>query len=411
MKTWMVLLLLAARCLSAAQTQSFDIVSFEPLAGWNAVRDRDHVTFTLIDNAARAYVMLAVYNSAPAAGDAERDFAAEWQELVAKSFVAGAAPPTVAGHTRGGLRYREGSAQVKQGNGQTAFVKLLAFSAGRRRFSVMLVATSQAAMEKQQAATQSFVDSLALAGQDAASTSAVAPNVPANAAAHGHTNEAGAAPRPGNGLSGVWMGFKQLYGEAPSPRWYTFYDDGQIFEDIPRAGFTGFSREASQADSHQHAYWGTYNFSSGAGIITKPGVRYPEKMLDEGAGKLKIDSGHFYRCHPVDGLRLQGAWTSLANPNDPDLDRWPMGQRPVFRFNSDGKFTDEGVFATFLKSGDPRQDAAGSGAYEIRDFTLVLRFADGRVKQLAITGMLSADPAAQNDTLFIARSEFHKRSR
>jgi hypothetical protein len=99
----------------------------------------------------------------------------------------------------------------------------------------------------------------------------------------------------------------------------------------------------------------------------------------------------------------------MANPNDPALDRFPAGQKPVFRFSSDGKFSDEGVFATFLKSGDPRQDAAGTGVYEVRDFTLVLRFSDGRVKQLAITAMLGANAAASNDTLFISRSAFHKR--
>jgi hypothetical protein len=206
------------------------------------------------------------------------------------------------------------------------------------------------------------------------------------------------------------MGFKTFVGSyEPQARWYTFFEDGQIFEDIPRAGFAGFSREASKADSHQRDYWGTYTFNGNAGSISKPGVRYPEVLLGEGAGKLKIDSNHFYLCRSVDGLRLNGAWTSMANPNDPDLDRWPVGQRPVFRFSSDGTFTDEGVFATFLKLGDPRQDAAGNGTYEIRDFTLIMRFTDGRVKQLAMTGMLGGDPAASNDMLFISRSAFRKR--
>ena len=206
------------------------------------------------------------------------------------------------------------------------------------------------------------------------------------------------------------MGFKTYVGDyEPHPRWYTFYDDGQVFEDIPRNGLAGFNRDASKADSGQKSYWGRYTFANGAGSITKPGVAYPEVLQSEGADRLKIDSFHFYRCQEVNGLRLQGAWTSLANPNDPALDRFPVGQRPVFRFTSDGKFSDEGVFATFLKSGDPRQDAAGTGVYEVRDFTLVLRFSDGRVKQLAITAMLGANAAASNDTLFISRSAFHKR--
>lgn len=315
-----------------------------------------------------------------------------------KSFSAGSAPRPAAGQSRGGLMFREGSAQVRQQNGQPSYVRLLVFPAGQRRFSVMLVATSEKALQVRQPEVQSFVDGLRLASPSVATAKPVEP-VGENA-----------APRPGSGITGVWMGFKTYVGDyEPHPRWYTFYDDGQVFEDIPRTGLATFNREASKADSGQKSYWGRYTFAGGAGSITKPGVNYPEVLQSEGADKLKIDSFHFYRCQEVNGLRLQGAWTSLANPNDPALDRWPVDQRPVFRFSSDGKFSDEGVFATFLKSGDPRQDAAGTGVYEVRDFTLILRFTDGRVKQLAITAMLGANAAASNDTLFISRSAFHKR--
>ncbi|HEX7287349.1 MAG TPA: hypothetical protein VF532_14275 [Candidatus Angelobacter sp.] len=397
-----VLALLAAGPLLLAQSQTFDIVSFQPPAGWASAQDSDHVTFTFIDNAARTFVMLAVYSSAPASGDGQKDFAAEWREVVAKSFNAGSAPSSVTGRTRAGLAFHEGSGQVKQNNGQPAYVKLLAFSAAQRRFSVMLVASTQGALERQQAATQSFLDNLKAATHGGVSPSAGA--TPAMASG------ASTAPRPGKGITGVWMGYKTFVGSyEPQPRFYSFYEDGQIYEDLPREGFIGFNREQSKADQYQRNYWGAYAFDGNSGEINKPGVRYPEKLLSEGAGKLKIDSAHFYRCHPVDGLRLQGAWTSLANPNDPDLDRWEPGHRPIFRFTNDGTFIDEGVFAMFLKSGDPRQDAAGAGTYEIRDYTLVLRFADGRVKQLALAGLLGADPAVSNDVLFISRSVFRKR--
>jgi hypothetical protein len=397
-----VLLLLLASLAAVAQTQThtqtYDAVSFTPPPGWAAAQDRDHVTFTFIDSAARTYVILAVYNSTAGSGNTERDFSSEWNELVGKSFSAGSAPRSMAGQSRAGLTFREGAAQVRQQNGEPAYVRLLVFPAGQRRFSLMLVATNEKALQARQPELQSFVDGLQLASPSAA---AVKPSEAVGGSA---------APRPGSGITGVWMGFKTYTGDyEPHPRWYTFYEDGQVFEDIPRTGLAGFNREASKADSGQKSYWGRYTFAGGAGSITKPGVNYPEVLLSEGADKLKVDSFHFYRCQEVNGLRLQGAWTSMANPNDPALDRFPAGQKPVFRFTSDGKFSDEGVFATFLKSGDPRQDAAGTGVYEVRDFTLILRFSDGRVKQLAITAMLGANAAASNDTLFIARSAFHKR--
>jgi hypothetical protein len=393
-----VFVLLMASSAAAAQTPTFDAVSFTPPPGWAAAQDRDHVTFTFIDSAARTYVMLAVYNSTPGSGDAERDFSSEWNELVGKSFSAGSAPRPTAGQSRAGLKFREGGAQVRQQNGAPSYVRLLVFPADRRRFSVMLIATNEKALEARQPAVQSFLDSLRLASPSAA---AAKPAEPVGGSA---------TPRSGSGITGVWMGFKTYVGDyEPHARWYTFFDDGQVFEDIPRTGLVGFNREASKADSGQKTYWGRYTFTNGAGSITKPGVNYSEVLQSEGADKLKVDSFHFYRCQEVNGLRLQGAWTSMANPNDPALDRFPVGQRPVLRFSSDGKFSDEGVFATFLKSGDPRQDAAGTGVYEVRDFTLILRFSDGRVKQLAVTAMLGANAAASNDTLFIARSAFHKR--
>jgi hypothetical protein len=393
------LALVLAASTAAAQTQTFDAVSFTPPAGWTTAQGGDHVTFTLIDNTAKTYVMVALYNSA--SGSSEKDFSSEWKDLVWRSFSADSEPRSTAGQSRSGLKFREGGAQVRQQNGEPSYARLLVFSANKRRFSVMLVATNEKAMEARQPAVQLFLDSLRVAPQSAGAARPVEPTA---------GNIGGATPPSGSGISGVWMGFKTYVGSyEPQPRWYTFYDDGQVFEDIPRTGFAGFNRDASKSDSGQRSYWGRYTFANGSGSITKPGVNYAEALQSEGAGKLKIDASHFYRCQEVNGLRLQGSWTSLANPNDPDIDRRPVGQRPVFRFTSDGKFSDEGVFATFLKSGDARQDAAGSGVYEIRDFTLILRFSDGRVKELAITAMLGANAAGSNDMLFFARSVFRKR--
>ena len=124
-----VLLLLLAASAAVAQTQTFDAVSFTPPPGWSAAQDRDHVTFTSIDSADRTYVMLAVYNSTAGSGDVERDFSSEWNEVVGKSFSAGSAPRSTAGQSRTGLKFREGGAQVRQQNGQPAYVRLLVFPA------------------------------------------------------------------------------------------------------------------------------------------------------------------------------------------------------------------------------------------------------------------------------------------
>ncbi len=402
----LVLMLCLAGCLpAAAQLQTFDQVAYVPPPGWTPERGGDHIVYKWIDNTAGTYVMVTVYGLADSSGNPAQDFAGEWQNLVASVFTANGVPASVAGHSRSGLDYREGGGYVSWG-GNRAFVRLRVFGAGSIMFSVVIVASHEAALSAQAPAVQAFLDSVRLASASGGVQS------PGTAPATSGGGSAGSGvPRSGMGISGVWMGFKAYYPDwEPRPRWYVFYEDGQVFEDIPRTGLAGFSRGASQADANQGNYWGTYSFANGSGSIRRPQARFPETIEANGPDKIKLDSDYFNRCRPVDGLRLQGAWTSYSNPNDPALEQLPEGQRPVFHFTADGRFVDEGVFASFLWSGDRSTDGAGSGTYEIRDFSIIFHFSDGRVKQVAFSGMLSQAPSSTSDFLFIGRSQFRKRS-
>ncbi len=206
------------------------------------------------------------------------------------------------------------------------------------------------------------------------------------------------------------MGFKTLIGTyGLNTRWVTFLDDGQVFEDIPSMGLNGFDRAASKADPQQNGYWKAYTYRDGSGLFQKPGAQFSTRLQYEKPGQMKFDLDSFYKCADVDGLRLEGAWTSYANVEERPWERVPVGQRPIFRFSKDGHFTDEGVFVSFLSVfGGRGGNQAGSGTYDIKDFSLTLHYADGRVKRVALTGFLSANPASQNDILYIARAQFRK---
>ena len=122
--------------------------------------------------------------------------------------------------------------------------------------------------------------------------------------------------------------------------------------------------------------------------------------------QVKLDINSYYRCADVDGLRLEGAWATCSAEI---LAKLHVGERPCFRFRKDGSFTDEGAFAWVLKRyGDTIPNDAGSGTYEIKDFTLILHYTDGHVRQVAITGMMNADPASNDKVLFISRMAFPK---
>ena len=400
-----LMLLVAAVCPLAGQVQTFDIASFTPPSGWTVAQSGDHVVFTFIDQTGGTYVMLAVYASTPRSGDPEKDFASEWKNIVVKSFSQVAPPRSSLRKTKSGLEFREASSGVSK-NGANSYVKLMVFSAEKRMLSVMAVASNQGAFDSRAPVINAFVDSMRVSAQAVAARPAGGGGGPASSA--GNIGPGG-APR-GSGIVGVWLGFKNYYPSyEPRPRYYVYFEDGTVFEDLPRKGLAGFNRAASKAESGQASYWGTYSVSGSSGTITKPGVKYPEKIEVQGAGKMKLDGLIFQRCRPVDGLRLQGAWTSYANPNDPALDRLPRGKKPIFHFSGDGRFVDDGVLASFLGEGDRSTDQAGSGTYEIRDFTLVLRYSDGRVKQFAFSGLCPGDASTSNDIILISRSEFRKR--
>jgi hypothetical protein len=403
-------LLLAGAPLLAAQTQTFDITSFTPPSGWTTAQGGSYITFTFIDQAAGYFVRLALYNSTARSGDPEKDFASEWKNVVVQSFSEVSAPRSMSNRTKTGLEFREGSAEVSK-NGAVSYVTLMVFPAGKRMFSVMAVATKQGAFERKQAVVRSFLDSMKIAAQPSVAGKPPAADVGNSSSGNAGTIGPGGAPRSSSGIVGVWMGFKNTYPSfEPRPRWYVYFEDGTVFEDLPFHGLAGFNRAASKADRNEGGYWATYTVSGNSATITKGG-NYPEKIVIEAPGKMMLDDRPLHRCRSVDGLRLQGSWTYFTNPNDPSIDRMPQGQAPIFHFTSDGKFVDDGVVALFLTEGNRSTDHAGSGTYEIRDFTLILHYSDGRTKPYAFTGMCPGDPFTKNDVIFIGRTEFWKRNK
>ncbi|MBI4913464.1 MAG: hypothetical protein HY823_12050 [Acidobacteria bacterium] len=385
--------------LGPLQAQSrFDAASFQPPADWKAAREGDHLGFTHIDRTAGTYCMLVLYESRPGGGDGTQDFAREWRDIVQATYRGGPTPRPVRGNTPGGLAYLEGSGTGAFSGGDL-LARLRVFSFGNRVFSVLMLAPSSQALAARQAALSAFFGSLRLGSPGPVPASPQAP--PASSGREG--------PWKGGGISGVWMGFKYLPASGshePQPRWYLFYDDGQVFKDLPRNGPAGFDRAAAQADPNLQPYWATYRVSGRSGEILSEGSRFTTRLEVDRADSMLVDGERFHRCAPVNGLRLEGAWSTYAAGDTTVLQR-PAGQRPLFRFTRDGRFSDEGVFRSYLTffGGD---DSPGQGTYEIRDFTLFLRYADGRQKQVAFSGMLGSSPGSENGILWIGRGAFHR---
>jgi hypothetical protein len=62
-----------------------------------------------------------------------------------------------------------------------------------------------------------------------------------------------------------------------------------------------------------------------------------------------------------------------------------------------------------MRSYSGGDDRPGSGTYELRDFTAILRYDDGRVRREGFTGLMSADLARSDDRIFLRRTPLQKR--
>jgi hypothetical protein len=294
------------------------------------------------------------------------------------------------------------------GAGGDRYLAVMARTEGVSVATVAFLATSSEAYKRQLQPAMEVFNGLHLAAPDAAAAS---PHQGAVAQAPSAARDVPAtAATRGTDIAGVWASYRKLgVADRYTWNWLVLFDDGESVMSLPLKGLQGLNRAAEKQLSRA---WGTYTWDGQRGAVARPGVNVATRLANgQKAGELLVDDAVYYRCAPVDGLLLDGAWTTYANPSDPQLDAIPYGQRPVLRFLRNGSFRDEGVFAaTILKYDDLSVSTApGDGTYAVRDFSMVLRYRDGRVRQLGLTGFLGLDPRKDADKIFIGRIEFNRR--
>jgi hypothetical protein len=286
-------------------------------------------------------------------------------------------------------------------------------NAGDRYFAVMgraeagavgtllFVATSGAAYDRMRGTAADLFNGLRIVSADSppASPATVLPAAGNRATETGviaraptAQSELGRGGYRGPGIIGVWTGtrtmrdFSRGYSMLIAfPAWYVFFDDGQVLQTFPKAGLAGFEREAFRAQYPLEFH--SYAFDGATGQVQRQEGAAPWSLKQIGPNHLQVDGATFHRCPDVNGLRLQGSWyqRSVVDADDPNFTQRPRGMRPLIHFTADGRFDDEGLFVVAMPS-DPAADREGVGSYEIRDFSIILRYDDGRVRQEAFPG-------------------------
>jgi hypothetical protein len=175
-------------------------------------------------------------------------------------------------------------------------------------------------------------------------------------------------PRPLNiNNSGYEPGYRVEY--------ITFLPDGHVYWTLPPEGLLDFDPAVAQR-AHPDD-WGTYTIRNGEIRV----LRGPQKLLyvltrsgDRLNNPPSLGKGSFRHIPPADGLRIEGSYRRTDS-------------EPAITFTVDGRFRDEGIFRNFgtaqRPDGTVYQDdgRGGSGTYTIEQYTLELRYSDGRVRR------------------------------
>ena len=408
MKYLLLLFGLCLTCCSIAQTETYDIATYTIPAGYSRSPGEGVVNYLAADGNKGTYCIISIHASLATKGTAQEEFDRSWAELAASPLKINDAPQTGKVTDDDGREVTLGMANFINGNLSGAAI--LSTIVGFGRTTNILTMTNG---EGYRSDIDNFFKGLTLRKDPPAVINGVAQ-------AAGTQSAPGVNPpkcfNTKNGIEGVWMGIyvKEFYGDPLTMGhtiWKTFYGNGQVYEAIPDIGFADFNKPESEAGEAQ--FWGRYS-NNGAGnwMIQRSGGAGINVKLNE-RGNMQIGPQYYQHCKPVDGLKLNGSWTSWADPDDPELDRGPSGQKALIRFSANGEFTDEGIFNTALQyhRDGSSVTTAGSGTYEIRDYSVILRYNDGHVKQAAFTGFLSTDPSLNDKTLCISKVKFSKRSR
>jgi hypothetical protein len=217
-----------------------------------------------------------------------------------------------------------------------------------------------------------------------------------------------------NGIAGVWV----IYNKPDITRnlqwsWFVFFNNGKSLQNLPNGGFYNLpSGTYYDETKNTPEYWpvGNYTITNGIGKNKKnPDVAYQENLNLTSPNQLKINSASYFKCTNINGQKLNGSYTSFANPNDVELTNFENGTKPKITFTLDGKFKDEGLFNTYLFDGgtNPTAAKAGSGTYELIDYSIIFKYDDGRVRQEAFTIPFSNN-ANDASIILISRAQINK---
>gem|GEM_PF-4320283 len=393
-KSFFCLPFLLFMSVSFAQKNSFGILNYTIPSGYELIKNDNVLTYYKENKSTGAYCNFFLYKLMDTKGCTKQCFDFCWENLLQKPFKTGAAANLQPEANIKGWQFLLGTAKYPD-NGIITLAVQITFNGENNMQNVIILSNS----DSYKTDIENFI-----AGAD------VVKEIPANEKTDTTMPAASKAPpkQADKGLAPeVWMKSRFEYDmmkkrSETKYEWIAIYPDGKFYSYMPTEGYAGFYEKNKD--------WGKAAWSGNRLNITDASnnsyyfdKKSPTKLQS------KFDSKpNYYKSQSVNALRIEGAYTQYAGL----LPSATNEAQYLIWFYKDGNFDDRGISVTDLKNPYTfPDDAPGKGKYVIENYSIFLRYNDGRVKQLGFSGFLDSDPAAVTDAYFIGRLLYYRKDK
>lgn len=391
-QTIAILLLLFTSC--TAQQQRFDVLSYTLPKGWTSDQKAETITFTK-DGGTKGFCIITFYKSVNAGTDTKQNFDLSWESLV-KNNISVNAPTMQPVVTENGWETQVGSSAFEREGISGTSILMSSTSSGKLVNMLILLNGKEYISEMQR-----FLESVSM---DKPKQSQTAITGPATTPVASPTGSNITTPK-----HEVWMNYQyNLLKKRFAVSFLLMYKNGDCLDYVPEQGVLGFSKAN---DNRTDRHWGVAKDLGREIQITYSD--YVRKLGKISSSKMSYPAGSkssfYFKCIPVDGLLLDGEWSSGGSYGNPNWYKDPNYKDGTIRFYKDGRFENNGGFYSSKEStsGIVYKDQ-GNGTYVIKDFTLVLTYSDGQVFSSGLTGLKDVNPFKNNEILFFREVPFFK---
>ncbi|MFV0606095.1 MAG: hypothetical protein ACK5NK_09665 [Niabella sp.] len=410
MKTTILLsiLLIAASFMAIGQQKQFDIVSYSLPKGFTEEKNAERVTLTN-DGGTNGFCIITVFKSIDASNNSKNNFDASWESLV-KNILPVSNPTMQPPVTDDGWETQVGSSPFEK-EGIKAAAILLSSTKGNKLVNILVLLSGETYIKEM----TSFLESVTMKEVSNNSTQPVT----ANTGNNNLPNDKKAKELIATGSKAdVWVYFRLNYLLNPDFlgntseykfEYFIVYPNGDYYPGFPLDGLHTLDNAKKQNDS-----WGKFTMNGNKGSFKS---KYDVIELEKLSPVLMKRPGYTYQLRKmalVDGLFLEGEWGVYA-----DWEKQPQfsksgyegtGVRCVITFKKDGTFIDDGLFVTNLSRPNEAPDRMpGKGTYAIKNFTILLKYDDGRMIYKAFTGAGSIDPAKDDKVFYMNENPYYKK--